>query len=154
MNKTQTSSHWQLGEYQAWLSVVKAYALCERALARQLAPLGLNVPKNDLLANIALAPGSTQQELSSRLLATRSNVSMLLTTLEKQGLVVRRSDPSDGRAHRVFLTSAGSKLAEKAKIAQFEVVELMLGSVTKREIAATQSAMKKIQAVLGNFLER
>lgn len=62
-------------------------------------------------AGRALRPG----ELAGELQMTSSNVAAALRSLETGGLVVRRSDPVDGRKAFVSMTAAGAKVITEAR---------------------------------------
>ncbi|MEO0972522.1 MAG: MarR family winged helix-turn-helix transcriptional regulator [Pseudomonadota bacterium] len=144
MNNMQVP-HPRMGH---WLAVVKTYALCDRLLAQRLEPLGLSVPRSDVLLNVVRDPGIGQQELARRLLVARSNISMLITELERQELVERCPHPTDRRARQIFPTAKGGALAATAEAVLAEVVGLMLDQFTERDIAGCASMMADIQTAL------
>ncbi|SFE38386.1 MarR family protein [Paenibacillus algorifonticola] len=47
---------------------------------------------------------------------TQSAITQLVTRLERDGLVERRSDPTDGRAVLVHITSQGAKVIDSRRI--------------------------------------
>lgn len=68
---------------------------------------GLSEPKFKALVHLYMAGdvGLIQSELSSKMQVSRANITGLIERLEKEGMVVRRSDPSDKRVFRVYLTN-------------------------------------------------
>jgi DNA-binding MarR family transcriptional regulator len=56
--------------------------------------------------------GTRLTELARRADMTHQSMSELVGVLERRGYVERRSDPADGRARLVCLTSLGAKLRE------------------------------------------
>lgn len=62
-------------------------------------------------ANRAVRPG----ELAAELQMTSSNVAAALRSLEIEGLVVRESDPADGRKAFMSLTEAGAKVITEVR---------------------------------------
>lgn len=56
--------------------------------------------------------GMTQSELAERTWVQPATISTTLRRMEQAGLVVRRSDPEDQRAYRVYLTDRGRALKE------------------------------------------
>ncbi|MEM1090610.1 MAG: MarR family winged helix-turn-helix transcriptional regulator [Pseudomonadota bacterium] len=151
MNEMQPDQHRD--DFAAWLSVVKTYALCEKALTRALAPLQLSIPKNDVLMNIARRPGLTQQRLADRLLVARSNVSMLLRDLERDGLVSRRPCATDGRVKELFLTDEGEALVARSRPVQQAVVSHMLGVCGPEEVEQMAEVMDRVAQSLRALLE-
>ncbi len=63
-----------------------------------------------LLNMIAKSPGARQTQLAESLGKDKPNVSRILATLEKKGLLLREADPRDRRSHRLILTPAGETL--------------------------------------------
>ncbi|WP_051273720.1 MarR family winged helix-turn-helix transcriptional regulator [Desulfotruncus alcoholivorax] len=71
------------------------------------AQYGLSWPKFNALIHLYMAGdrGLIQSELGKKMLVSRANITGLIERLEKEDLVVRRSEPSDKRVFRVNLTS-------------------------------------------------
>ncbi|AKA06162.1 MULTISPECIES: MarR family winged helix-turn-helix transcriptional regulator [Streptomyces] len=57
-----------------------------------------------------LGEPKTARELAAVLCCEPPNVTYVISKLEKQGMVVRRPDPADGRAKQLVLTEAGREL--------------------------------------------
>lgn len=53
------------------------------------------------------------KEIAEFLSTTKSNVTNVVDSLEKRGLVVREMDPVDRRTYRVVLTEKGKKIFEE-----------------------------------------
>ena len=81
------------------------------------------------MAQLERHPGGLKMsELSQRLMVTGGNVTGLTDQLEREGLVVRESDPGDRRAYSVKLTPAGRRLFDRmAAMHERWVIELFAG---------------------------
>lgn len=139
---------WNVPGFDVWLSIARTYQLCERAISQRVAPLGISLAQHDVLANVMHAPGLTQQEIADRLLVARSNVSMLLSSMEKSGLLERTKDETDRRIRRIFLTPRGRKIAEASLAAQTEVVDKMISAIEQTEVVTIGAAMEKVEQAL------
>jgi DNA-binding MarR family transcriptional regulator len=139
---------WNVPGFDVWLSIARTYQLCERAISQRVAPLGISLAQHDVLANVMHTPGLTQQEIADRLLVARSNVSMLLSSMEKSGLLERTKDESDRRIRRIFLTPRGRKIAEASLTAQTEVVDTMISAIEQTEVVTIGAAMEKVEQAL------
>ncbi len=128
---------------KAWLAVVRAYLLCDAVLAARLAAVGVRVGEHEVLINLARTPGMTQQELAQRSFVAKSGVSMLISHMEKQGLVLRKADVSDARIKRVYLTRSGEVLASQCIEIQAEMVEGMTHTFTDEELRTVELAMQR-----------
>ena len=75
-----------------------------RYRAEQLAPLELKSCHAGYLLEICACPGISQEQLSRRIYANKSNVARQLATLEESGYVERRPGEEDRRVMRVYPT--------------------------------------------------
>ena len=96
----------------AWLHLVRTYNKLHRHSMDQLKCSHMTPARFDVLAQLSVAPGISQQELSDRLLVTKGNITTLLDKMTAQRLVERRPDPEDRRSYRLYLTEEGQQLAE------------------------------------------
>jgi DNA-binding MarR family transcriptional regulator len=136
------------GATQAWLAVVRAYNLCDAVMTARLADFGLRVGDHEVLANLATAPGITQQELAARCFVTKSGVSMLLAQMEARALVVREADAGDARVKRLFLTTTGMAMAQCTLAIQAEVVGAMAEGSSDEDLATVAALMQRVSARL------
>ena len=113
MNKKPTILD-EIPGYESWLSVARTSQLFQRHLAHALDPLGLEVAHYDVLANVARDEGLSQQVLARRLLVAKSNVSALLSVLERRGLIERIKPAADARVRLVSLTPDGRAITMRA----------------------------------------
>jgi DNA-binding MarR family transcriptional regulator len=138
---------------RSWLSVVRAYNLCDALMARRLGALGVRTAEHEILANLRREPGLGQQTLAARCFTAKSHISGLLSDLEQRGLVRREADPADARAKRLFLSAAGARLAERTARVQAVVVATMSAAVTPSALAQVQAAMSAVSEQLQAALE-
>lgn len=129
---------------QAWLAVVRAYNLCDTVMSARMAALGVRVAEHEVLANLATAPGITQQQLAARCFVAKSGVSMLLAQMEERGWVRREADAADARVKRLQLTAAGEALARRTLAAQAEVVRAMVLDEGDAELDQVRDAMQRV----------
>jgi DNA-binding MarR family transcriptional regulator len=141
-NKTNTPAPADANS--AWLAVVRAYNLCNAAMTSRLAALEVRVGEHEVLANLSLTPGITQQELAGRCFVAKSGISMLIGRMETDGLLRRESDIADGRIKRLFLSAAGARLARRTLAIQEEVVGEMARELSASELAALASVMRRV----------
>ena len=137
---------------KAWLSVVRAYHLCDALMAERLSEVGVRTAEHEVLANLVRAPGISQQVLADRCFTAKSHISALLRTLEQRGLVRRDVDPSDARARRLYVTRAGDALARKTLQVQSKIVRAMADEVTPKDMAFIEAAMKRVSDRLESML--
>lgn len=133
---------------QSWLSVVRAYNLCDAVMTERLAGLGVRIAEHEVLANLHRTPDLTQQQLAQRCFVAKSGVSMLVSRMEADGLVRRTPDAADGRVRRLALTARGEALARRTVALQREVVAAMAEVLSPAELAAVHDAMERVSVRL------
>jgi DNA-binding MarR family transcriptional regulator len=117
-------------EIRTWIRFVATNAAINRELeARLMGAHGLTLSDYDVLVQLARAPERKLRniELAKAVVLTRSGVTRLVDGLEKDGLVMRASCPSDKRGSFVALTPEGaSRLREAASTHLAGVRELFV----------------------------
>ncbi len=146
INEMQKNDHHFPSGFQAWLQVVRCYQKTSQHLAMLLRPLDLTVAQHDVLANLYVEDGVSQQSLAQRLLVSKGNVTGLLNRLAERGLVERRSDPEDLRSNRIYLTETGRSLSSEALAIQGELVVSMMGGLSQEEQKLLQKLVRRIEA--------
>jgi DNA-binding MarR family transcriptional regulator len=95
---------------RAWRQLLRAHAQVTRLLGAELEEThGLPLASYDVLVQLAEAPEGRlrMSELADAVLLSRSGLTRLVDRLEREGLVERRSCPSDARGTFAALTEAG-----------------------------------------------
>jgi DNA-binding MarR family transcriptional regulator len=113
---------------------------------RSLKPLGITRSQWWVLAFLSRRDGMKQTALASDLDLTRVAIGGLLDRLEVGGFVERRTDATDGRARRVFLTKAGTRLVNTIRKAVERIEMDILARIPERDLnqaAATLLALKE-----------
>ncbi|MGQ4619580.1 MarR family transcriptional regulator [Nocardia sp. R7R-8] len=104
-------------EMQVWESFLAAGALVGREVERQLKREGLSHTQYEVLVRLADAPEGRLRmtELADALYTSKSGLTYQVTQLEKAGLLVRETCPTDVRGVIAVLTEAGrDRLAQLA----------------------------------------
>lgn len=117
-------------DLRLWLRVMTVHKLIGNEIRRRLrGEFGMSLARFDLMAQLERNPGGLKMnELSQRLMVTGGNVTGITDQLEKEGLVVRASDPADRRAFTVKLTPTGRAVfAKMAAVHEQWVIELFAG---------------------------
>lgn len=108
---SRTSADWvDARGMRAWRELLRAHARVTRILEAELEQAHrLPLASYDVLVQLAEAPGRAlrMSELAQAVLLSRSGLTRLVDRLEREGLVVRESCPSDARGTLAVLTPAG-----------------------------------------------
>jgi DNA-binding MarR family transcriptional regulator len=132
---------------RAWVRVL---AVHKRGLAaiRDDLEREMTLPRFDLLANLSRSDGQTLASLSRSMLVTAGNLTGLVDRAARDGLVERRSDPSDRRAWRVHLTPKGARAFHEAERRHATKVARVFASLTPAEMETLVALLDKVKATL------
>lgn len=119
-----------------------------QGLAERIAPLGLAPGQFMLLLILWEKDGVTQRELLDLLDVEQATVSNTLARMERDGLIVRRPHPSDGRAQAIYLTERARGLDKPATDAANEVNASGLAPLSPTERAAFLDMMRRVIATM------
>lgn len=96
-----------------------------------LAPHDLSLPQMGILADVRRIPGVSSAGLARVRLLTPQTMSEIITGLEKERLIERRSH--GGRILRLYLTPAGTARLSSALAAAADVERRMLAGLSAKE---------------------
>ena len=86
--------------------------------------------------------GLRMGELAARARLSKQTMTTMVRLLERDGLVERRADPSDGRASLVLLTERARSFRPVAEATLAELERLVVGSLSKRVRDEVQAALR------------
>lgn len=109
-----------------------------------LDPAGLRTVPMSVLMTIVEEPGISSAQICRVLGMQRANIVSVLAELDKRGLFLRETDPSDNRIQRLFPTGAGKKEAARALALISEHEERMLAQLTLDEQHELRRLLQKI----------
>jgi DNA-binding MarR family transcriptional regulator len=128
------------GDLEVALTIGRASVVLDRALAEVARPYGLTPVALQTLISVLLAGKGplSLSGLGDELRVTKANVSLVLAGLEKQKLIRRHADPSDGRKIRATVTESGKKLLA-------EIIPLAAGAMKERLSALSADDRSTLQ---------
>lgn len=133
----------------AWSAFLMAHAASVRRIERELeTERGLPLAWYDVLLEVNAAPRRRlrMQDLSDRVVLSRSRVSRVVDAMAAHGLVRRQTDPSGRRASFAVLTDSGRRtLRRSAPIYLPGIEEHFTRHLTADELRVVQQAMDKIR---------
>jgi DNA-binding MarR family transcriptional regulator len=113
------------------------------ALQAEIRPLGLSTGVFPVLLHLWEKDGVTQRELVSRVGVEQATMANTLSRMERDGLVLRRGDPVDGRLQRIWLTDHARSLREAATAAASAQNARVLAGLTAAEQAQLVALLRK-----------
>ncbi len=132
--------------YQYWTTSSNVHQQLRLSLADGLARHKIDLPTYDILASVYWNPGLTQSEMADKLFVGRSNLSMLMPELEKNGLLRREASTRDKRVRRLFLTQEGETKALLGMDLQLQLVKKVteiIGDSESEQIASSMSNLSQ-----------
>ena len=137
--------------YNAMMRIHDAAKLYHDRMRRHSEQDGLPSSYRMLIFHLArMNPGVTQLELVKATHLKAPTVSVTLQKMERDGLVIRRSNDTDLRETLVYLTDKGKGIDNRIKIMHKEGDEIALGGLTKEEIETLSELLNK---VIDNLLD-
>ncbi len=122
-------------------------------LRRDLAKVGLTVPKMRSLAILSLIDGLLIGELADYTVVEQSTLSRALDALEAEGLLRRAVDCNDSRATRVWITDSGRRMFDQLWPTMRRIYQRMFANIEAAEHAAFVATLQKIVANIRAFDE-
>lgn len=131
-----------------------AARLFAKAIDVRLRPLGLSAAYMPVF--FALVRG---EELSQRALAEAASVEQptmaaTLKRMARDGLLVKRADPDDGRGSLYRLSEKGAEMSARVREAGREVNAAALAGMEDAESAALLAALGRVTANLERWIDR
>ena len=120
------------------------------ALQARIKPMGLSTGVFPVMLHLWQQDGLTQRDLVERVDVEQATMANTLSRMERDGLIVRRPDPEDGRLRRIWLTERGQDLRAEATKAAAQENENVLSGLPAAErdqlIALLRKAIKLNEA--------
>ena len=139
-------------EARAWRGYQRMRTLLTAQLARDLShDSDLSEPDYTVLSNLSEAEGHRWRlnELSARMLWSKSRLSHHIARMEERGLVTREECATDGRGAFVVLTRQGMRAIERAAPSHVASVRRnLVDLLTPAEIDALAAISQKVVAHL------
>ena len=126
----------------------KIIALWQRRLAKVLGDFGITQTQYAILASLKWFEEKkepiTQAHLVEHAKIDKMTVSKAIRKLEKNGLVLRESSPTDSRAVNVRFTAQGRKLIQKAIVAIENADEDFFSCLNEKKLMAYKSLTAEV----------
>lgn len=131
----------------------KTGKMLEIILNERFSQAGLNLTKTQclFLGKLHKKNGRLQKELAFITGRDKTSLGRLVTTMEKKGLIIRKSMESDKRAKQIFLTDAGRKLYSDAMPVIESTIDEIQQGIPQETLDEVIQVLKKIQSNINNM---
>src|SRR4051812_45675507 len=130
-----------------WMRLMRVFETIDRRSAEAFRRDGLTVAQFDVLAQVGVGEGCTQQQLAEKLLVTKGNVCQVLDRMEAHGWIERRPALA-GRGNQLYLTEEGKAIRERAVPAQETRITGIFEVLNDQERAGLSQALRKLERSL------
>jgi DNA-binding MarR family transcriptional regulator len=138
--------------HEALLSTYYSASQLRKKAGEFLRPFGLTDVQFNLMMLLRHQSGNqgglNQAQISNMMLVNRANITAITDRMEKAGLVVRTTMPSDRRYNLVKLTERGTKLLDEIEPLYAEEVERIMAVLLKSD---QKKLITMLERVRGNI---
>lgn len=115
---------------------------------KELENIGITFPQYRLISRLWLEGELTQKELHELLSISAATLTPMIKTLEKKGLIVRKTDKNDGRSNKISITDLGVELRNQAFETVMNFEKQYFNTMQKEETQLLLKWLKKINSEL------
>lgn len=131
-----------------------AARLMRTVFDRRVRQIGLTRAQWLLLTRLHRRPGANQSELAEMLEVEKATAGRLVDRMEKNGWVVRRSDATDRRVHRIYLTAEAERVQAAMWAIADDTVDDALAALSSEERHQLAELMGRVKGRLQGMGER
>ncbi len=134
-------------QLRVWLRLLTCTQLIERRVRAQLRiDFETTLPRFDVLSQLHSANNAlTMGELSTRLMVTSGNVTGLVTSMEKDGLVTRVPHAADRRSTVIRMTRAGERLFAEMIPVHHGWIDGIMGGLSRSDMRQLLELLAKLK---------
>ena len=137
-----------------WLVIAKSYRVLSLLAERSIANTGLCLTDFVALEALLHKGPLTISEIQDKVRLASGSMTAAVDRLERLGLVVRTSSPSDRRARVVELTVRGKRLATSCFERHAKDLEALMSALSEREMERLYGSLKKLGLLAAEKLDR
>jgi len=119
-----------------------------RELLREARAVGISPEQVSLLVAIKYAPGLGIRDLAANERISPPALTKHVDRLERDGLVVRRQHPDDGRRIGLTLTEEGQRVLRRVRSRRTAWLATRLRGLDPKELAAVEAAIEPLSRLL------
>lgn len=137
-----------------WLVIAKSYRVLSLLAERSIANTGLCLTDFAALEALLHKGSLTISEIQDKVRLASGSMTAAVDRLEKLGLVVRTSTPSDRRARVVELTVQGKRLATSCFERHAKDLEALMSVLSEGEMEQLYGSLKKLGLLAAEKLDQ
>jgi len=141
----KSDQKYLLNESLYYLAALYARTVHKR-LNQELSRKGHRITAEQLsfLVHVWAQGGQTQQVLAEKLYKNKTTMARLVSGVESQGLISRKTNKSDGREKTVYITPQGKKIIDKVtELAQKLLHTTVTKGITDQELSLCKDVLRR-----------
>lgn len=111
----------------------QAYQAMRAAIDTAARAEGITAPQYSILSVVGHEPGLSSAEIARQTLLTPQTATETIVALERNALLERRQDPSDGRRRLVYPTTEGKRVHARVDAKVRTIENVVLDDLSPRE---------------------
>jgi MarR family transcriptional regulator, 2-MHQ and catechol-resistance regulon repressor len=136
-----------------WLVIAKSYRALSLVAQQSIVNTGLCLTDFAALEALLHKGPLTISEIQDKVRLASGSMTAAVDRLERLGLVVRKSSPSDRRARVVELTAEGKRLAASSFERHAKDLEALMSALSEKEMGQIYGSLKKLGLLAAEKLE-
>jgi MarR family transcriptional regulator, 2-MHQ and catechol-resistance regulon repressor len=137
-----------------WLVILKSYRVLSLLAEQSIANTGLCLTDFAALEALLHKGPLTITQIQEKVRLASGSMTAAVDRLEKLGLVVRKSSPSDRRARVLELTTKGKRLAASSFEKHAKDIEALMSPLSEKEMERLHESLKKLGLLAAKKLEQ
>jgi MarR family 2-MHQ and catechol resistance regulon transcriptional repressor len=137
-----------------WLVIAKSYRALSLLAEQSIANTGLCLTDFAALEALLHKGPLTISEVQDKVRLASGSMTAAVDRLEKLGLVVRKSSPSDRRARVLELTVQGKRIAASCFERHAKDLEALMSALSEREMEQLYGSLKKLGLLAAEKLDQ
>ncbi|MGI0026732.1 MAG: MarR family winged helix-turn-helix transcriptional regulator [Nitrosopumilaceae archaeon] len=127
----------------------------ERALDVELrGQYGFSGGQWKVIIALSIQDGISQKDLAERIFVDSTTLVPIIDSMEKKGLVERRTDPKDRRNNHVFLTAKSESFVDPIIEIFFRMRKIFFKNISESDLEFTKNILRKITANAESYITK
>ena len=127
----------------------------ERALDVEVRGLyGLSSSQWKVIIALSIQNGISQRDLAERIFVDGTTLVPIIDSMEKKGLVQRRTDPKDRRNNKIFLTAKSELLVDPIIESILRLRKIVYKNIPEKDVEFARDVLKKITENAELYIEK
>ncbi len=136
-----------------WLVIAKSYRVLRLLAEQSIVNTGLCLTDFAALEALLHKGPLTISQIQEKVRLASGSMTAAVDRLEKHGLIVRKSSPSDRRARVVELTAVGKRLAASSFERHAKYLDALMSALSEKEMEQLYRSLKKLGLLAAKKLD-